>query len=128
MSAPGNTSTSTYAQMYASRPDLGQLKARGKEIMSHIRTLSRVYLLLRIFATVATLVWAIAYTRSLWNSKYDKDKRDRLTAINDLWLGTRSGVLFTLIAHWAFTIALLILSPLLGTVLAAFVEYLRVQV
>lgn len=134
MSAPGKSGlaglampTSVPSLSSLPGPDFARLHTQGKEIMAHVRTVSRVYLLLRILGTVATLTWAIVYTRSLWHSKFDKDKRDRLTAINDLWLGSQSGVLFTLIAHWAFTIALMVLSPLLGTVLAAVVEYLRVD-
>lgn len=100
---------------------------RAQVVMVQVRTLGRLYLALRIVGTLATLAWAFFYTRALWNSRYDKDKRDRLNAINDLWLGTRSGVLFTLLAHWAFTIVLLVLSPLLGTVAAAAIEYMRFQ-
>ena len=103
------------------------MRTHGRDIMRHVRTISRLYLYLRIFATAATLAWAVAYTRALWNSRFDKDRRDRLIAINDLWIGSRSGILFVLVAHWAFTIALLVISPLLGTVMAAIVEYLRVQ-
>jgi hypothetical protein len=125
----GSAREARLAAMYdMPHQNMTAITSRGKEIVAHVRTLGRIYLCLRLFATVVTLAWAIMYTRALWHSRYDKDKRDRLTAINDLWLGSRSGILFTLIAHWAFTFALLILSPLLGTITAAGVEYLRASV
>lgn len=99
----------------------------GRDIMAHMRRLSHVYLLLRIVATIMTTVWAASFSYALWNTRFDKDKRERLTAINNLWLGSRSGVLFTLIAHWAFTIAVWYMTPLFGTVVAAAIEYLRFQ-